>query len=51
MTQSRSGPGPAVIDYGAKPPGLRLHRMPLVWLAVGVPGLFLVWLVLLSPSL
>ena len=27
-----------------KPLPLRLHRMPLVWLAVGVPAAFVFWM-------
>ena len=33
------------------PVRLRLHRMPLVWVAVGAPALFLFWLFFLTPSL
>ena len=53
MSGTPTESGPAVVDYAprALAPGLRLHRMPLVWVALGVPGLFLVWLVFLSPSL
>ena len=52
-----SGPPPpstAVPDYAAPEPGdrgFRLHRMPLVWVAVGVPALFLFYLAFLTPSL
>ena len=52
-----SGPLPAItaVPVQAAPesggPGLRLYRMPLVWVAVGVPALFLFYLAFLSPSL
>ena len=44
---------PAVPDYAAAAPaqGLGLHRMPLVWVAVGVPAAFVVLLTFLTPSL
>ena len=32
-------------------PGLRLHRMPLVWVAVLVPSAFVLGLTFLMPSL
>ena len=32
-------------------PGLALHRMPLVWVAVLVPAAFLFYLAFLTPSL
>lgn len=32
-------------------PGLRLHRMPLVRVAVLVPAAFVLWLTFLTPSL
>ena len=46
-------PPPAVVaDYAPQPAqGLGLHRMPLVWVAVGLPALFLFYLAFLSPSL
>ena len=46
-------PSPVVPDYALPQPaqGLGLHRMPLVWVAVGVPALFLFYLAFLSPSL
>jgi hypothetical protein len=42
-----------LVDCGAKgiSPGLRLHRVPLVWVAVGVPAAFVFWLFFLAPSL
>ena len=44
---------PVVADRAVPQPaqGLGLHRMPLVWVAVGVPALFLFYLAFLSPSL
>ena len=44
---------PVVADHSTSQPapGLGLHRMPLVWVAVGVPALFLFYLAFLSPSL
>ena len=43
-----------VTDY-ARPttsgPGLRLHRMPLVWVAVLIPAGFVFFLFFLTPSL
>ena len=46
-------PSPMVADHAPPQtaPGLGLHRMPLVWVAVGVPALFLFYLAFLSPSL
>jgi hypothetical protein len=45
-------PSSAVIDYAkGAPPGLGLHRMPLVWVAVGVPAAFVFWLFFLVPPL
>jgi hypothetical protein len=46
---------PTVIADYASPttpkPGRPLHRMPLVWLAVGVPAAFVLLLTFLTPSL
>jgi hypothetical protein len=43
------------LDYAPAPSGgagrLRLHRMPLVWVAVAVPAAFLFALFFLMPSL
>jgi hypothetical protein len=47
-------PPAAPTDYAAPTtpkPGVPLHRMPLVWVAVLVPAAFVVFLTLLTPSL
>jgi hypothetical protein len=52
--QSASAPASNVLipPYAPAPArGLRLHRMPLVWVAVLVPAAFLFFLFFLTPSL
>ena len=47
-------PASPVVAAHAPPqraPGLGLHRMPLVWVAVGLPALFLFYLAFLTPPL
>jgi hypothetical protein len=44
----------AIADYASPTtprPGRPLHRVPIVWLAVGVPALFVFGLSVMLPSL